>query len=39
MNLRVIETFRAAVPIAVVGLSDHYNGIAMAASPTCLARA
>ena len=30
MNLRVLETFRAAFPDAVVGLSDHYNGIAMA---------
>ncbi len=30
MNLRVIETFRQRFPSAVVGLSDHYNGIAMA---------
>jgi N-acetylneuraminate synthase/sialic acid synthase len=30
MNLRVIETFRQRFPEAVVGLSDHYNGIAMA---------
>ena len=30
MNLRVIETFRQRFPAAVVGLSDHYNGIAMA---------
>ena len=30
MNLRVIETFREEFPDVVVGLSDHYNGIAMA---------
>ena len=30
MNLRVIETFRSRFPNAVVGLSDHFNGIAMA---------
>lgn len=30
MNLRVIETFRSTFPEAVVGLSDHFNGIAMA---------
>jgi N-acetylneuraminate synthase/sialic acid synthase len=30
MNLRVLETFREAFPTAVVGLSDHFNGIAMA---------
>jgi N-acetylneuraminate synthase/sialic acid synthase len=30
MNLRVIETLRAAFPDVVVGLSDHYNGIALA---------
>ncbi|MEP7175159.1 MAG: N-acetylneuraminate synthase family protein [Gemmatimonadales bacterium] len=30
MNLRVISTLRAAFPTACVGLSDHYNGIAMA---------
>jgi len=30
MNLRVIETFRQRFPSAVIGLSDHYNGIAMA---------
>ena len=30
MNLRVIETLRARFPSVVVGLSDHYNGIAMA---------
>lgn len=30
MNLRVIETFREEFPSVVVGLSDHYNGIAMA---------
>jgi sialic acid synthase len=30
MNLRVISTFREAFPEAVVGLSDHQNGIAMA---------
>jgi N-acetylneuraminate synthase/sialic acid synthase len=30
MNLGVIETFRAAFPGTVVGLSDHSNGIAMA---------
>ena len=30
MNLRVLETFRNAFPDTVVGLSDHYNGIAMA---------
>ncbi|MEO6212467.1 MAG: N-acetylneuraminate synthase family protein [Vicinamibacterales bacterium] len=30
MNLRVLETFRASFPKAVVGLSDHFNGIAMA---------
>jgi N-acetylneuraminate synthase/sialic acid synthase len=29
MNLRVIETFRREFPDAVVGLSDHQNGIAM----------
>ena len=29
MNLRVIETFRARFPSTVIGLSDHYNGIAM----------
>lgn len=31
MNLRVIETFRARFPSTVIGLSDHYNGIAMSA--------
>jgi N-acetylneuraminate synthase/sialic acid synthase len=30
MNLRVIETLRNRFPGVVVGLSDHYNGIAMA---------
>ena len=30
MNLRVLETFRQHFPEAVVGLSDHYNGISMA---------
>lgn len=30
MNLRVIETFRERFRHAVVGLSDHFNGIAMA---------
>jgi N-acetylneuraminate synthase/sialic acid synthase len=30
MNLRVIETLRERFPGVVVGLSDHYNGIAMA---------
>jgi sialic acid synthase len=30
MNLRVIETLRQRFPGVVVGLSDHYNGIAMA---------
>ncbi len=30
MNLRVIETLRARFPELVIGLSDHYNGIAMA---------
>jgi sialic acid synthase len=30
MNLRVIETYRNEFPEAVVGLSDHQNGIAMA---------
>lgn len=30
MNLRVIETFRSEFPDVVIGLSDHYNGIAMA---------
>lgn len=30
MNLRVVETFRARFPDAVIGLSDHFNGIAMA---------
>jgi N-acetylneuraminate synthase/sialic acid synthase len=30
MNLRVISTFREIFPDAVVGLSDHQNGIAMA---------
>ena len=28
MNLRVIETYRNAFPETVIGLSDHYNGIA-----------
>jgi N-acetylneuraminate synthase/sialic acid synthase len=30
MNLRVISTYRNCFPEAVVGLSDHQNGIAMA---------
>lgn len=30
LNLRVIETYRAAFPDIVIGLSDHENGIAMA---------
>ena len=30
MNLRVIETLRREFPEVVIGLSDHYNGIAMA---------
>jgi N-acetylneuraminate synthase/sialic acid synthase len=30
MNLRVIATLREEFPDVVVGLSDHYNGIAMA---------
>ncbi len=30
MNLRVIGTLRDAFPSACIGLSDHYNGIAMA---------
>jgi sialic acid synthase len=30
MNLRVIETLRDRFPGVIVGLSDHYNGIAMA---------
>jgi N-acetylneuraminate synthase/sialic acid synthase len=30
MNLRVIETLRQRFPDLVIGLSDHYNGIAMA---------
>jgi sialic acid synthase len=30
MNLGVIQTFRSEFPRAVVGLSDHSNGIAMA---------
>jgi sialic acid synthase len=30
MNLRVIATLREVFPAAAVGLSDHYNGIAMA---------
>lgn len=30
INLRVVQTLRQAFPRAVVGLSDHYNGIAMA---------
>jgi N-acetylneuraminate synthase/sialic acid synthase len=30
VNLRVIETLRREFPELVVGLSDHYNGIAMA---------
>jgi N-acetylneuraminate synthase/sialic acid synthase len=30
MNLRVIETFREGFPAAVIGLSDHFNGISMA---------
>jgi sialic acid synthase len=30
MNLRVITTLRERYPEIVVGLSDHYNGIAMA---------
>jgi len=30
MNLRVITTYRERFPDAVIGLSDHQNGIAMA---------
>jgi N-acetylneuraminate synthase/sialic acid synthase len=30
MNLRVISSLREAFPEACIGLSDHYNGIAMA---------
>ncbi len=30
MNLRVIQTLRQTFPDVCVGLSDHYNGIAMA---------
>ena len=30
MNLRVISTYRERFPDAVIGLSDHQNGIAMA---------
>lgn len=30
MNLKVIETYRREYPQAVIGLSDHQNGIAMA---------
>ena len=30
MNLRVISSYREAFPDAVIGLSDHQNGIAMA---------
>lgn len=30
MNLRVITTLRDEFPSVVIGLSDHYNGIAMA---------
>lgn len=30
LNLRVIETFRERFPDRVIGLSDHYDGIAMA---------
>jgi sialic acid synthase len=30
MHLRVIETLRQTFPDVVVGLSDHYNGIALA---------
>lgn len=30
MNLRVIETLRREFPDVIIGLSDHYNGIAMA---------
>jgi sialic acid synthase len=30
MNLRVITTFRDRFPAAVIGLSDHQNGIALA---------
>lgn len=30
MNLRVITTLRERFPQVVIGLSDHYNGIAMA---------
>jgi N-acetylneuraminate synthase/sialic acid synthase len=30
MNLRVITTLRERFPDVVIGLSDHYNGIAMA---------
>lgn len=30
VNLRVIDTLRQEFPDTVVGLSDHYNGIAMA---------
>lgn len=30
LNLRAIETFRERFPETVIGLSDHYDGIAMA---------
>lgn len=30
LNLRVIETYRERFPETVIGLSDHYDGIAMA---------
>ena len=30
LNLRAIETFRERFPATVIGLSDHYSGIAMA---------
>ena len=30
MNLQVIESFRRQFPAAVIGLSDHFNGISMA---------
>ena len=30
MNLRVLETYARRFPKAVIGLSDHYNGIVMA---------
>lgn len=36
MNLRIIESMRDRYPDTVIGLSDHYNGIAMAEAAVVL---